>query len=49
MIETPTTDDVLKNKAMRIIEVNQNIPYRELNRKLQKQQVPESVINGTIF
>ena len=49
MIETPTTDDLLKNKAMRIIEVNQKLPYRELKRKLQKQQVPESVINGTIF
>ena len=37
MIETPTTDDLLKNKAMRIIEVNQNMSYRELKRKLQKQ------------
>ena len=49
MIETPTTDDLLKNKAMRIIEVNQKLPYRELKRKLQKQQVPESVIEEVLI
>jgi SOS response regulatory protein OraA/RecX len=40
--------DLLKNKAKRIIEVNQNLSFKELKQKLQRKEVPEFVIDEVL-
>ena len=41
-------DQLLTNKAKRIIEVNQNLSFRELRQRLKKKDIPESVIEEVL-
>ena len=41
-------DQLLVNKAKRIIEVNQDLSFKELKQKLKKKDIPEFVIDNVL-